>query len=1112
MHFISGISTAVAITHFTPQLIGRGGGRSVVLAAAYRHCARMEHEAEARTVDYTGKRGMIHEAFLLPPNAPAWARALVADRSVAGSSEAFWNRVEAFEKRADAQFAKEFIVALPVELSREQNIALVDAFVETQVLGRGQVADWVFHDDPGNPHVHLMTTLRPLTEDGFGRKKVAVIGEDGRPLRNAAGKLVYRLWSGDRSEFLEQRQAWLDLQNRHLALAGLDVRVDGRSYTERGLDLAPTSHIGVAAKAIERKEGGEGWGPSLERLRAFEDGRAENARRIERRPEIVLDLISREKSVFDQRDVAKILHRWIDDAATFQTLLARILQSPEVLRLEAETIDFASGARTPSRYTTRELIRLEAEMACRATHLANTVGFEVKATERAAIFERHTRLSAEQRTAIEHVTSSERIAAVVGRAGAGKTTMMTAGREVWEAAGYRVVGAALAGKAAEGLETEAGITSHTLSSWELRWAKGRDLLDDKTVLVLDEAGMVSSRQMAIFVEAVANAGAKLVLVGDPDQLQPIEAGAAFRALTERIGYAELETIHRQREPWMRTASLDLARGRVAEALRSYRDKGKIIGAAVKAEAIATLIADWNREHDPTKSTLILAHLRRDVRTLNDMARARLVERDLVGRGHLFRTADGERRFDVGDQIVFLRNEGSLGVKNGMIGRVVAAEPRRFTAEIGEGANRRRVEIDQSFYTDVDHGYATTIHKAQGATVDRVKVLATLSLDRHLSYVAMTRHREDATLYYGRRSFETVGGLGAILSQRRAKETTLDYARGGFYGPALRFAEARGLHLVRVARTLVRDRIQWTIRQKQRLADLGRRLAAFGRELGLATRPHSPEDTVKKELRPMVAGITTFTETLGSAVETRVLADPGVGKQWGEVTNRFRFVFADPEAAFRALDLDKMSKDPTAATTTLERLATRPETFGALRGKTGLLASKADRDDRRRAEVNVPALRRDLERWLRLRAEAETKFEAEERAIRQRAALDIPALSAEAARMLERVRDAIDRNDLPAGLEFALADRMVKAEINGFAKVVTKRFGERAFLNDRAKEPIGPIFEKLASGLSPAQREQLASAWPTMRTAQQLAAHERTAVAMKQAEALRRAQKPGQVLQ
>ena len=198
----AGIAVTVAITHFTPQIIGRADGRSAVLSAAYRHCAKMEHAAEARTVDYSGKRNLAHEEFLLPADAPKWAREMIADRSVAGAAEAFWNKVEAFEKRADAQFAKEFIIALPVELSKAQNVALARQFVHEQVLGRGQVADWVYHDDPGNPHVHLMTTLRPLTESGFGAKKVAVIGADGQAIRTKNGKIQYRLWAGEKAEFL----------------------------------------------------------------------------------------------------------------------------------------------------------------------------------------------------------------------------------------------------------------------------------------------------------------------------------------------------------------------------------------------------------------------------------------------------------------------------------------------------------------------------------------------------------------------------------------------------------------------------------------------------------------------------------------------------------------------------------------------------------------------------------------------------------------------------------------------------------------------------------------------------------------------------------------------
>src|SRR5690606_14812431 len=140
-----------------------------------------------------------------------------------GASEAFWNRVETFEKRPDAQLAKEFILALPVELTTGQNIALMRQFVAEQILARGIVADWVYHDVPGNPHVHLMTTLRPLTEGGFGAKKVPVIGEDGAVVRTRSGQIVYRLWAGDKADFLAIRQAWYNCQNHHLALNGHDV-------------------------------------------------------------------------------------------------------------------------------------------------------------------------------------------------------------------------------------------------------------------------------------------------------------------------------------------------------------------------------------------------------------------------------------------------------------------------------------------------------------------------------------------------------------------------------------------------------------------------------------------------------------------------------------------------------------------------------------------------------------------------------------------------------------------------------------------------------------------------------------------------------------------------
>ncbi len=1189
----------MAVPHFSVSIIARGSGRSAVLSAAYRHCAKMEFEREARTIDYTRKQGLLHEEFVIPDDAPEWLQAMTAERSVSGASETFWNKVETFEKRGDAQLAKDVTIALPIELTAEQNITLMRDFVATHLTAKGMVADWVYHDAPGNPHVHLMTTLRPLTEDGFGAKKVAVLGMDGKSLRNEAGKIVYELWAGSTNDFNAFRDGWFVVQNRHLALAGLDIRVDGRSYERQGIEVTPTIHLGVGATAIERKSADSATPPALERLELQEERRGENARRIQRRPEIVLDMISREKSVFDERDVAKILHRYIDDAGLFQSLLARILQSPEALRLDRERIDFASGIRAPAKLTTRDMIRLEAEMVNRAIWLSGRSSHGVREPVLKATFAQHSRLSEEQKTAIAHVTGGERIAAVVGRAGAGKTTMMKAAREAWEAAGYRVVGGALAGKAAEGLEKGAGIASRTLSAWELRWNEGRNQLDDKTVMVLDEAGMVSSRQLALFVDAATKAGAKLVLVGDPDQLQPIEAGAAFRAIADRIGYAELETIYRQRDQWMRDASLDLARGKVAAALNAYDHVGLVRMASTRQDAINGLIESWNHDFDPAKSTLILAHRRRDVRELNDIARAKLVERGIVGEGFVFRTEDGVRRFAVGDQVVFLKNEGSIGVKNGMLAKVVDAAPGRIVAEVGDGDTRREVTIEQHFYANVDHGYATTIHKSQGATVDRVKVLASNTLDRHLTYVAMTRHREAAelfvgveeftnrrggvlvdhgeapyehkpanrdsyfvTLAYGDGQHRTIWGadlaraigeagpqigdriglehtgseqvrlpdgtmarrnswkvvpvkelamerLKDRLSRDASKETTLDYERASSYRSALRFAETRGLHLMNVARAISHDRLAWTIRQKQTLTDLATRLRALGVALGLARggSKQSIPNTVKKE-KPMVAGVTTFAKSLEQSVEDKLSNDPALKQQWQGVSSRFGLVYAQPETAFVAVNVDAMTKDQARGIATIAKIAAEPEAFGALKGKVGIFASRADKQQRDTALVNAPALARNLERYLRIRAEAEHKHETEERAARIKVSVDVPALSRDAKQVLERIRDAIDRNDLPAGLEYALADKMVKAELEGFARAVTERFGERAFLGVSAKDAGGDTFKSVTRGMSDSQKAEVQTAWNSMRTVQQLSAHERAAEAAKMSEALRQTQTKG----
>ena len=262
---------------------------------------------------------------------------------------------------------------------------------------------------------------------------------------------------------------------------------------------------------------------------------------------------------------------------------------------------------------------------------------------------------------------------------------------------------------------------------------------------------------------------------------------------------------------------------------------------------------------------------------------------------------------------------------------------------------------------------------------------------------------------------------------------------------------------------------------------------------------------------MVKGVTTFSKSISEVAAAKVHADKEVARQWEEVSDRFRLVFADPEAAFGAMRFDAMLTDRATASERLGVLAREPASIGALRGRDGIMASRADRGARREAEANIPALGREIERYLRLREAATRRLEADETALRHRVSIDIPALSPAARVVLEKVRDAIDRNDLTAALGFALADRMAKAEIDGFNKAVSERFGERTLLSNGARDIEGALFRKVALGLPAAEREKLVTAWPMMRTAQQLAAHERTVQALKETEALRQSQRQSQVL-
>ncbi|WP_413071526.1 AAA family ATPase [Sphingomonas sp. 1P08PE] len=366
----------------------------------------------------------------------------------------------------------------------------------------------------------------------------------------------------------------------------------------------------------------------------------------------------------------------------------------------------------------------------------------------------------------------------------------------------RALGSTSSGIAAEKLEEGSRIPSRTIASIEMDWAKGRDLPSPRDILVMDEAGMVGTRQMARVLAAVEQGGARIVLVGDAEQLQAIEAGAAFRTLTERHGAVEISAVRRQRENWQRQATRWLATGRSAQAIDAYAAQGMVHAAATRDEARTALIAGWNREriaaHDKTR--IILTHTNAEVRDLNEAARAVLRAGGALGDDVTVKAARGERAFATGDRIMFLRNERGLGTKNGTLGQVDSLSPDRMAVRLDDG---RSVAFDVKHYADVDHGYAATIHKAQGMTVDGAHVLATPGLDRHAAYVALSRHRDGVQLHYGRDDFADMGRLVRTLSRERAKDMASDHLPTSEFDADRAFAERREIWLLeRFARKVV----------------------------------------------------------------------------------------------------------------------------------------------------------------------------------------------------------------------------------------------------------------------------------------------------------------------
>jgi conjugative relaxase-like TrwC/TraI family protein len=470
----------------------------------------------------------------------------------------------------------------------------------------------------------------------------------------------------------------------------------------------------------------------------------------------------------------------IEGLAELDALTDAVIAAGPVLAVEAV---HASHHSNTARWTTRDIVDAETQVLA-AAKAGIGAGTAQVTPDRAELVlagwqeRRGLALSGEQRAAVTRLTTGGHgVDAVVGVAGAGKTTLMDAARTVWESAGYRVAGASTAAVAAAGLRAEAGIPSRTIASLLADIGAGRGIGAD--VLVVDEAAVTDDRHHAVITTAAAEQGCKVVLVGDHLQLRAIGVGGTFAAVHAAVDGPVLAENRRQRDPAERDALATWRAGARRSALTALAGQGRVHATDTADQARAQLAAgyvaatqDIADPHARARAVLLMAPRVDDVDALNDLVRAHLQDAGQLAGAVAFRRSipagGGTVEFAAGDLVRIRRNDyrsrrsSDPDVLNGYRGVALAVDPARGVQVQWQRPGDGGRTVTESAWLapaaiaggDLSHGYALTVAAAQGQTCERGLLYGGVGADdAHTLYPGLTRARERTDLWIPRTLME-----------------------------------------------------------------------------------------------------------------------------------------------------------------------------------------------------------------------------------------------------------------------------------------------------------------------------------------------------------------------
>ena len=511
----------------------------------------------------------------------------------------------------------------------------------------------------------------------------------------------------------------------------------------------------------------------FEHWRSEADGRtfapttvSERAREGEQLGELAsqaLQALDERRGFFAERDLVREMATSLQDRGATAEAIRE--EARKALAREAIAVGRDGGY---EHFATKAALEREAEVLRQAERLEAREQHAVADRNLDSVLSSRTTLNEEQKRALEQLAQPKDLVLLEGLAGTGKTFLLDAAREVWEREGYRVTGAAIAGKAALELQEGAGIPSSTVHSF-----LADPQLNEKTVLVIDEAGMVGANQLRQVLEHAYEAGAKVCLAGDYRQLPAIQEAAPFKHLCDRHGAAELREVTRQHELWESEALKQLADGDVRGALSQYELAGRLHQAKDGSGARAQLVEAWvSQRSEDLEKTLVLTGTNEERQDLNRrMQQERLRLEELERDRCAYR---GEDRFFVGDRVAFTGR--GVGYVNGDLGVIEQIQNRdELTVRLDREEGGRPVRCTLRLDDSLELGYALTTHKAQGQTVDRAFVLASPAMmSRELGYVQFSRARERTDLFIGQADAgEDLNALNRALEESSSRSLVIE---------------------------------------------------------------------------------------------------------------------------------------------------------------------------------------------------------------------------------------------------------------------------------------------------------------------------------------------------